>query len=111
MAQRFVSREPILVIYDRDLPNGASHADQNECGYSVYKGVLVQWDEDQDPRVLDLIDDLDGPTRYNLAAVQEHEGTLSLLWKEEVPRWLLQNESLEVAGDIWEIICSRSLTE
>jgi hypothetical protein len=111
MFARFVSRESILVIYGRDLPSMATHADQQECGYSVYKGVLVQWDEDQDARVFDFIDDLDGYTRCCLAAVQEHEGNLALLWKKQGPLWPTRDNTLEVAGDIWNIVSSEILRE
>ncbi|MFH1024600.1 MAG: hypothetical protein V1809_14560, partial [Planctomycetota bacterium] len=94
----------IPVILDRDLPNMASHADPGECGFSVYQDVLVRWDEDRDPRVLDFIDDLPPALRKNLAVVQEHEASLSLRWKGRVPTGFEEGVLVEVGDDTWEIV-------
>lgn len=104
MDKRFVCRNRQLVIYDRDLPNMASHTDQSECGYSVYKGVLVQWDEDQDDRVLDFIDSLNASVLRNLAVVQEHEGVIAFRWVDHIPQGFNEGESVEVEGDSWTIV-------
>ena len=73
------------VFRDIDLPNMATHCPQTRCGFSLYKGVLVQWDEDRDTRVLIFIDSLPEEVRNKLLVVQEHKAMLGLLWKWRVP--------------------------
>src|SRR6185503_18619950 len=67
-------------FYDRDLPAGASHCGQEECGFSIYRGVLVQWDEDHDERIFKFLDQLPAKILDKLLVVQEHEASLVLVW-------------------------------
>lgn len=108
---RFIPRDQILVIYKSDLPNMSTHSSQSDCGYSVYKGVLVQWDEDQDTRVLDFIDNLKANDLENLAVIQEHEGIIAFLWKTYVPIEFQEDKEVEIAGDVWSITKSVLLVE
>ena len=66
-------QQQIIVFYDGDLPNMATHCPQEECGFSIYRNILVQWDEDGDDRVLWFIDHLPERVREQLLIVQEHE--------------------------------------
>ena len=72
---------------------------------SVYKGVLVFWDEDYDTRVLTFIDDLGRERRKLLVAVMETEATLTLVWDVKRPEMipLREGEYVEVEGDRWYI--------
>jgi hypothetical protein len=97
----------VFVIYDDDMPRMATHEPQRECGYSVYRGVLVQWDEDQDGRVFSFIDSLSDIERENLAIAQEHEAVIALRWKHYIPH---KCSGLDVEGDIW-VVESRLLDE
>jgi hypothetical protein len=92
-----------VVFKNSDLPNFATHATQSECGFSVYRGVLIQWDEDQDERVVTLIDKLPDFVREQLLVVQEHEGILGLIWKGRVPAGYDERHSIEVEDDQWSI--------
>jgi 5-methylcytosine-specific restriction endonuclease McrA len=88
------------------LPNMASHCEQSECGFSEYLGVLVQWDEDRDTRVLSFIESLDDETRAELAVVQEHEGSIAFVWKNKIPYGYQDGDGIVVEGDWWTIASS-----
>jgi hypothetical protein len=60
---------------------------------------MVQWDEDEDERVLTFIDELPEEIRCQLAIVQEHEGSLGLIWHNSVPSGFNEGEEFEVEGD------------
>ena len=106
----------VVVFSDTELPNMATHRPQDECGKSVYRNILVQWDEDLDKRVLDFIDQLSDEIREQLVAVQEHEGSLGLVWKNKVPEGYQVGRGVEVkvdipdvpnAVDVWMILTSK----
>lgn len=83
----------------------ASHCNQEDCGFSIYHGILVQWDEDQDLRVLEFIDDMEEDARNGLLVIQEHEGCLGFIWKH-IPHYK-ERESLEtMSGDVWTVVQS-----
>ena len=95
----------MFIMYDNDMSDM-----YRGSGFSIYKGVVVQWDSDgRDTRVLGFIDRLSVWERKNLACVQEHEGCLTLLWKYSVPENFKEGKSVEVPGDVWSIHSSRSL--
>jgi hypothetical protein len=96
-----VPLQPITVFYASDLPNMATHCSQEECGFSLYRAVLVQWDEDEDSRVLKFIDNLPDNIRNELLVIQEHEAGLGLLWKTHVPVGYEEGREFEIDGDIW----------
>ncbi len=72
--------------------------------YSLYKGVLVLWDEDHDERLLTFIDD-NLFLAPRLLAAYERKASLSLVWLNEVPQEfeLDDREQVEVAGDCWQV--------
>jgi hypothetical protein len=107
--RRSAQWKPIAIFYDGDFPNTASHVSQSTCGYSLYKGVLVQWDEDQDTRVLQLIDALPLPAREQLLIIQEHEGCVAFVWDYQVPEGFEENGGIDVAGDSWSITASYAI--
>lgn len=88
----------------------ASHCDQRECGFSIYRGVLVQWDEDHDERVLDFLDQTPSYVLDSLLVVQEHEGNIAFVWKGAVPKGYEAGECRrQVCGDEWNIYTSTPL--
>jgi len=99
--------QPVTVFYSSDLPNFASHCPQEECGFSLYRGVLVQWDEDEDGRVFTFIDNMPDLVRNELLVVQEHEACLGFLWKTYIPSGYEEGRSFEIEGDSWNV--SRSI--
>lgn len=96
-----------FILYEKDMPNMATHKDQNKCGYSVHRGVLVQWDEDHDRRILDVLDKMFAYVVVNLLAVQEHEGSIAFIWCNYIPFGYEEGADIEVPdGDIWSVISS-----
>jgi len=88
----------------------ATHCEQSECGFSVYRGVIVQWDEDHDERVLDILDNMSAWILELLLVVQEHEANIEFVWKGAIPKDY--QEGVEVGpndGDSWIISSSKSL--
>ena len=94
----------LAVFFESDFPNMATHCKQAECGFSIYKGLLIQWDEDRDTRILAFIDKLNHAERKHLLIAAEHEGTLSLKWdKTGPPEKYRPGEQIEILGDYWTI--------
>jgi hypothetical protein len=83
------------------LIHAAQMAEEKE--FSIWRGVVIQWDEDMDTRVLRFVDAMEDSDRENLLSCYEHEGGLTLLWKEGVPQKYLKTQSIEVMGDVWGI--------
>ena len=72
-------------------------------GQEKYKGVLVFWDEDEDKRVFTYIDQLTKEQRRALIAIQEHEGSVTLILNGKKSDSYPHNEwdNVEVGGDVW----------
>ena len=85
------------VFYLEHLPN---HGFPNQ-GFSIYRGVLIQWDEDHDPRVLRFVDNLAPADRACLLIAQEHEGMIRLCWTHHIPHRYRTDELIDCAGDTW----------
>lgn len=75
-----------------------------EAGFSLYRGIIVRWDEDYDTRILDFIDDLEECDARALLAVQEHEGSIAFRWKHSVPPEFAEGQVVVVRdGDGWSV--------
>lgn len=94
----------VYVFSSAELPTTTEH------GLTLYKSVLVLWDEDRDTRILDWTDSLDDEIRGNLLIAYEHEAGLALRWKEHVPENYEEGVQIEVGNDLWYIYDSRALT-
>lgn len=90
-----------------ELPNMATHCSQEMCGFSIYRGVLVQWDEDHDERVLTVLDKMPAVVVDQLLVIQEHEAVLGLIWDRWIPNKYVEGVEVEVEGDVWRINSSR----
>lgn len=97
----------VAVFNEADFPNMASHCPQSECGFSVYRGVLIQWDEDRDARILTFIDEMPDVIRSHLLVAQEHEGSLGLVWRNVVPKNYAEGDDTIVEEDVWSISSSK----
>ena len=71
-------------------------------GITSYRDVLVLWDCDGDARVLEVIDGLSDKIRWNLVAVHEHEGLLTMMWETYIEDQKVP-ESVEIDGDFWSV--------
>jgi len=85
-------------------------------GVSMHKNVLIVWDKDYDPRVIKVIDHIKSKVGHSfgdncqLVAISEAKGGVSLLWDGYVPGIFTdESESIEVAGDCFAIIFSKSI--
>jgi hypothetical protein len=91
-----------------DLPNMGAAVRGFSYGFTIYRGVLIQWDEDEDRRILTFIDQLPAKVRCGLSIVQEHEGGLGLVWCNGVPAGYEVGKEFEVEGDFWVVEKSKS---
>lgn len=102
-----IIRPAVASVRYRDLPHMETHVSE-EAGFSIYRGVVVRWDEDYDDRILNFIDTLDDSIVCDLVAVQEHEGTISFRWRTSVPIEFSESQSVAVPdGDCWLVCESR----
>ena len=88
--------------------------DPRKHGFSVYRGVVVVWDEDMDQRVLGVVDKMSDKDRMNLYAIHEREGSVSMWWRDKVPRKYradVGSKGISVPNDNdwWSIYVSRQL--
>lgn len=67
-------------------------------GMSIYKNVLILWDEDFNIILYNFIDSL-GIDSSSLCAVMERKGRLYLLWHDVIPEKYQENKSLDVESD------------
>lgn len=99
----------IRVFRVSDLPNMGASVKGFSYGFTVYRGVLIQWDEDEDRRIVTFIDQLPARVRRSLSIVQEHEGSLGLIWRNRVPAGYEVGREFEVEGDLWVVEKSQSV--
>lgn len=74
--------------------------------FTIYKGLIVFFDDDQDTRVLTFIDDLSIKIRQKLFAVGESEGSLTLVWNCHPPKKYEEEEQVHCCGDDWHVCTS-----
>lgn len=86
----------LFIIYKEYLK------DLSDYGMSIYKNILILWDEDQDTRIFEFIDNLDKLDLNSLQIVHEHEGTLCLYWKISPPSKYI-NCLAQIKDDSWII--------
>jgi hypothetical protein len=77
--------------------------------YSIYRDVLVYWDEDKDARILCFIDEMHEVHRKILLSVSERKGTIVLCWNGVIPDLYKEGEEIECCGDYWSISESFSI--
>jgi hypothetical protein len=67
-------------------------------GMSIYKNVLILWDEDFDTTIHNFIDSL-GIDAKSLCAAMERKGILNLLWHDFIPEKYQENKEVLVNKD------------
>ncbi len=80
-------------------------------GFSLYRGVFIGWDEDYDPRILRLVDEMLEVDRHGLIGVMETKGNLFLLWKNLIPHCYGEGKQIELLRDVWSIQFSENLDQ
>lgn len=69
------------------------------CGFSVYRDILVFWDDDHDGRIFDALDNMDPVCRSYLIAVRERKAQLYFLWDGREPHGFEGLRSFLLPGD------------
>lgn len=98
---------PSIISIDQITRNelyNENHAD--DIRLSVYRGIIVLWDENFDPRVLEFIDALPSEVMTQLVVISEHEGCVTFVWEEEIPDGYEEGEMLEAPEDLWTVFSS-----
>jgi hypothetical protein len=89
----------------RDFPQMEQ---EGKPSFSVYKGVVIKWDEDHDWKVTQIIDTIPADERRFLVIIQEHEECLSLVWHRRVPRRYRIGKYIRLSGgEVYRIYDSR----
>jgi len=70
-------------------------------GITIYRGVIVYWDEDYDKRILQFLDNMSSIDMEQLVAVQETKGFINAIWKDKVPRKYFDGHEISLDNDIW----------
>lgn len=110
MNKQLVARSLKPIVLLSDMPNMATHCSQELCGFSIHRGVLIQWDEDHDERVISVIDNLPINVVDKMYVVQEHEGSIAFMWNGSIPKGYEEGNCIGVPdGDIWSIVSSIAL--
>lgn len=78
---------------------------RHKARVSSYRDIVVEWDEDTDPRVLDLLDEMPRHFRRRLLSAAEHEGTVHFNWDGDAPAEYVEGTSIDAPdGDVWSIV-------
>jgi hypothetical protein len=77
--------------------------------FSIYREILILWDDEEDRRVFDFIDEMRENDREFLLVASPHEGSISLCWNSDVPYGYKPNDSIEFSCDIWSVFKSISV--
>jgi len=85
---------------------------QSEFGFSIYRGVVVQWDDDHDERILAVIDQMPGRILDKLLVIQEHKGVIACVWRNSIPKGYEDNNSIVAEdGDYWTTVNTSVIIE
>ena len=57
-----------------------------ENGFSLYKNIMIVWDEGNKKDVLSFVDKIPEKVRENLLLVFQYKGTIDMVWKDKVPQ-------------------------
>lgn len=111
--QNYLKHKKVPIISNFKMLNTRITGGQNYVNipnyYSIYRDVLVYWDEDKDARILCFIDDMHEVHRKILLSVSERKGTIVLCWNGAIPDLYKEREAIECCGDYWSISESFSI--
>lgn len=94
----------ILKISNEVLDKIDQYKERNKYGFSIYKGVLILWDEDWDTRICSFIGNSLDHSYTDLLVAKESEGCLSLIWHGLIPYSYQKGMCVDVLNDSWQII-------
>lgn len=95
----------VPVFYGEDMPRNVA------CGMSIYRGVLVQWIDEFDTRILDALDRFPAHILERLLLTAYAKGSIWLGWSGPVPAGYRPNYDMVEPGDgdAWSIAASYSI--
>lgn len=95
-------------VSENQFQNCTSICEQSRNGFhgrDIYKGVVIEWDEDHDIRIYHFINKVeDEGFLEDLVSVGETKARLSLVWINHIPTIFQEQTGVEVAGDLWLIM-------
>jgi len=97
-------------FFNQDFPSRGLKDFQHDFGFSLYRGVVVQWSEDHDKRVFTLLDEMSSINLSELVIVQSYKGCVDFRWKSFVPIGYEEGKQVTVERDVWSISTSVSLS-
>jgi len=100
-----------MIINIFHLAEIEDEVDERDYGISLYRGVLIKWNEARDKRVPMLIDSMPIQIVEKLLAVCYHKGNVAFLWRGAVPNDYAEYKSVNVWGDNWSICWSKQARE
>jgi len=106
LVDRYHKHEPVIIFNETQFPEPDTRFAR--YGFSVYKNIFIQWDENHDTRVLTFIDEMADVYRDLLIMCHYRKGSLMLVWKNQIPYIYTENKSVSVQEDEW-YICSSVL--
>lgn len=111
-----VQRSAVSVFTKDSYPNN-SHSvarlvhEAMSFGISIYRGIIVIWDEDHDARILRFVDNLTNDELKYVIAVHERKGSLSIVYREHLvpnrrgtPRLFSGKYEFLVDEDCWPMM-------
>ena len=102
-----MSEKRVTILRQDDLTELCSQARQfKDNGFSLYRGVLVVWDDGHDGRVLDVLDKMPVGVLEQLLAVHERKASISFLWDRLVPMGYGEYDPVDIEpgdGDLFHI--------
>ena len=103
---KYISHGALPILHNHDFAEVSNH-----YGFSNYRGVLIWWDEDYDPRILRFVDQMADADRQSLLGAMETEGNVYLLWDRLIPHRYGEGQEIEVLRDVWTIHFSENLNQ
>jgi hypothetical protein len=89
-------------ILKSDIQQLLHYSNIKDEDFSIYKNVLVHWDEDHDDRVLQWLNELPEQVIEKLVYVRECEGCVNFIWSDLLPEPPYQ-DGFEIEGDFWTV--------
>ena len=97
----------MLRFTEKDFPDRLNSGH----GFSLYRGVLIQWDEDHDERILEVLDGMPARILDRLLITHENQAGIAFVWKGEVPRGYEKDKEIGLDSDVWHIGSSVALKD
>lgn len=72
-------------------------------GFSIYEGIIIVWDKNQDHNVIKIIDNLPDEIKEILLLISENNRKLTLYWATVPTDEYLIGEKIKIGKESWII--------